>query len=99
MFKHPLCGGKHETIAQARACEAGQKQLAPEEIRESEPAPAVEVWPWAEPKTSKTQPARPAYPAKRPISDKKFKPLGVAYAEALAVRNGDPFEPAFVAPA
>jgi hypothetical protein len=102
MFKHPLCGGRHETIAQARACEAGQHQQTPEEIRDSEPIDLNEsknaegTWPWAGPKT--VRPAKPAYPATKPVSDKKFKPLGVAYAEALAVRNGEPYEPAFIAP-
>lgn len=26
MFQHPKCGGRHETVAEARACEAGQRR-------------------------------------------------------------------------
>jgi hypothetical protein len=99
MFKHPHCGGQHETVAQARHCEAANTSevaAGARAIRESQnhfQAAIASEW------DASTAPTKPAYPAKKPISDKKFKPLGVAYAEALAVRNGDPFEPSFVAPA
>jgi hypothetical protein len=99
MFKHPYCGRQHETVAQARHCEAANTSevaAGAQAIRDSQTPD--ETWPWAGKTETAARPAKLAYPAKKPISDKKFKPLGVAYAEALAVQNGSPFEPSFVAP-
>lgn len=110
MFKHPKCGGQHETVSQARACEQGvqQPEINLNEMRQGvyESNTPEDVWPWAEPK--KVERPAPKRFEDRPRTkgdlNKQggFKPLGVAYAEALnaAKAKGQPLpvEPEFIAP-
>jgi hypothetical protein len=105
MFKHPYCGGQHETVGQARNCEAAntpEVAAGARAIRESQSV--EEVWPWA-------TDAKTERPAQKRFEDrnrtkgdaKKYaRPftMGIAYAQAL--RDGTApapvEEPAFVAP-
>jgi hypothetical protein len=98
MFKHPKCGGQHETVSQARQCETGGPKAAPVQQYDGQIESvnyAEEAWPWTEQRVER-QEYSPS--AKRPFT------LGYAYAEALADRspaaradleNG----PEFIAPA
>jgi hypothetical protein len=95
MFKHPTCGGQHQTVSEARECEARAKKAAfvggtPEQIEAIYAAEAAETWPWTEQRVERREYSP---------SDRKPFTLGYAYAEALADRraNGEP-EPVFMAP-
>lgn len=75
MFKHRACGGQHETVDQARQCERVNGAIrthlqTPEDLTPVEPIRPAFV--------------APIYPARKPVSNRPRKPLGVAYAEALA---------------
>lgn len=62
---------RHETVADVRACYASPNGI-------------VDFAPTTEGIKFPIAPAAPAYPARKPVSNRPFKPLGVAYAEALA---------------
>lgn len=77
MFKHPYCGRTHETVAEARHCESMTTPEVAEKARQMREAEPI-------------RPAAPVYPARKPVSNRPFKPLGVAYAEALAEGSPEP---------
>lgn len=106
MFKHPYCGGQHETVAQARHCEAAntaEVAAGARAIRESQTP--EETWPWAQP-TAKAERPAPVRLQDRPRTkgdlNKKnnVTPLGYAYAKALKAGTAPApvAEPEFIAP-
>lgn len=89
MFKHPTCGGQHETVSEARECEARAKKAAfvggtPEQV-EAAHAAAEETWPWVQPVVERREYS--------PSARKPFT-MGYAFAEAIADREaaGAPVE-------
>lgn len=107
MFKHPTCGGTHETVNEARQCErtngAIRNHLQTPDNR-IQPVAEDEVWPWAGDANKGGRPAaKPFEQRNRTKGDLNkpggFMPLGVAYAYALKGSAPAPVaEPEFIAP-
>jgi hypothetical protein len=104
MFKHPYCGRQHETVAQARHCEAAntpEVAAGAQAIREAQEK--EETWPWAQP-TAKAERPAPKRFEDRPRTKGDLNktngvtPLGYAYAKALKAGNAPAPEPEFLAP-
>jgi hypothetical protein len=99
MFKHPKCGGQHETVSQARECEQGN--TAPKAVENHFQAAISSEWGYDANSTEETWPWTEQRVERREYSPSDRKPftMGYAYAEALADRraNGEP-EPVFMAP-
>lgn len=110
MFKHPACGGTHETVNDARQCERtngairshlqtpANQTLAPVSEKSDE------VWPWAEPTAKTARPAPKRFEDRNRTKgdlDKRngMMPLGMAYAYALKGEQPPAVtEPEFIAP-
>lgn len=99
MFKHPKCGGQHETVSQARQCEQGQTATVNVKAETAE----SETWPWATP-TKAERPAQKRFedrPRTKGDLDKRNGPMPLGLAYAYALKGGAPApvaEPEFIAP-